>query len=250
MLWAVLSQKFEVVELFLEYSGTYRQCCTSDQYSFSTNKGVFQICNALAVSCLLKGMAKLLKHDNAVTRNDLNKLIEKSQDFDQIATDLLDCAITNEECSLRTLLNTPSPFWGNKTALELARIGNAYKFMNHHAISIYLSQVWKGYDAIRQKEGGRYQYPGALTSQFCTPPKFVSNIVPPNHCASCRFLSLWDILSLPNRLLFRTVSCPGTRGKSGFLRLFSSSGMDTVHLPVCIYYWGDFSVFSFCRNEF
>ena len=169
MVWGVLSQRFEVVELFLEYSGIHLQYRSNNVYILSTEKGIYQICNALAISCLLNGMAKLLKNDTSITKKDLDRLHEQSNRFDQIATDLLDHAITTDDCSLRSLFGTPSPFWSNKSALELASIGNSYTFLNHHTIQVYLFHVWRGYDALKQKEGDRVHIPDRMTHSLTHP---------------------------------------------------------------------------------
>ena len=155
MVWGVLSQRFEVIELFLKYSGLHLQYLSSEDFSLSTHKGVYQICNALAISAMIRGVAKKLKLDISVTSADFDNLIKYSKRFDEIATELLDYALTKDEETLRDLLNTPSPFWSDKTALDIAYIGKAYTFLNHNAVHIYLQHVWSGYDALRQTEGER-----------------------------------------------------------------------------------------------
>ena len=155
MVWGVLSQRFEVIELFLKYSGLHLQYLSSEESSLSTHKGVYQICNALAISAMFRGVAKKLRRDISVTSADFKNLFKYSKRFDQIATEMLDFSLTKDEETLRSLLNTPSPFWSNRTALDIAYIGKAYTFLNHNAVQIYLHHVWSGYDAVRQAEGER-----------------------------------------------------------------------------------------------
>ena len=155
MVWGVLSQRFDVIELFLSYSGLHRQYMSSEDYNLSTQKGVYHICNALAMAAMLKGVAKRLQNDISITSADFDNLIKHSKRFDSIATELLDYALTTDEFIPRTLLNTPSPFWSNNSALDLAFIGKAYTFLNHNAVQVYLEHVWSGYDAVKQIEGER-----------------------------------------------------------------------------------------------
>ena len=155
MVWGVLSQRFEVIELFLSYSGLHLQYLSSEDYNLSTQKGVYHICNALAMAAMLKGVAKKLHDDISITSADFDNLIKHSKRFDSIATELLDYALTTDESIPRTLLNTPSPFWSNNSALDLAFMGRAYTFLNHNAVQVYLQHVWSGYDAVKQVEGER-----------------------------------------------------------------------------------------------
>ena len=155
MVWGVLSQRFEVIELFLKYSGLHLQYLSAETSSLSTHKGVYQICNALAISAMFRGVGNKLRRDISVTSADFENLIKYSKRFDQIATELLNFSLTKDEETLRALLNTPSPFWSDKTALDIAFIGKAYTFLNHNAVQIYLHQLWSGYDAIKQREGER-----------------------------------------------------------------------------------------------
>ncbi|KAI6647392.1 Transient receptor potential cation channel [Oopsacas minuta] len=171
MVWGVMSQRYEVIELFLKYSGLHQQYLSTEDDNLSTQKGVYQICNALAISAMLRGVAKKLKHDISVTTADFDDLISNSKRFDIIATELLDHALTKDEATLRTLLNTHSPFWSNKSALDIAFIGKAYTFLNHNAVQIYLQHVWSGYDTLRQVEGERVHVRERLAQSILHPLK-------------------------------------------------------------------------------
>ena len=175
MVWGVLSQRYEVIELFLSYSGLHLQYMASEDYNLSTQKGVYHICNALAMAAMLKGVAKRLHNDISITSADLESLNKHSKRFDSIATELLDYALTTDDSVLRTLLSTPSPFWSNHSALDLAFIGKAYTFLNHNAVQIYLQHVWSGYDSVKEVEGERVHIQERI-AQTLLKPFMPSNI--------------------------------------------------------------------------
>ena len=145
MVWGALSQRYEVAELFLEYSGGHLQeLLTRDREFYRTQKGVYQIANALAISRLLYGVEKELRFDTAVSTDDRETLIQKAAYFEELAVGLLDNAIGKNEFTLNELFQTKIPFWNHSTAIELASTAGKQLFFTHEGVQGHVRNIWNG----------------------------------------------------------------------------------------------------------
>ncbi|KAI6649098.1 Transient receptor potential cation channel [Oopsacas minuta] len=152
MVWGVLSQRYEVAELFLEYSGVHLQeLSTTDREFYRTQKGVYQIANALAISRLLYGVEKELRFDTAVSTDDRETLVQKAAYFEELAVGLLDHAIGKNEFTLNELFETKIPFWNNSTAIELASNAGEQLFYTHEGVQGHVRNVWNGIAKLQAK---------------------------------------------------------------------------------------------------
>ena len=151
MVWGVLSQRYEVAELFLEYSGIHLQeLSTTDRSFYRTRKGVFQIANALAISRLLYGVENQLRFDSAVSTDDRETLLNKAVHFEQLAVSLLDNAIGKNEFTLNELFETKMPFWNNSTAIEIASSAGDQLFFTHEGVQGHVRNVWNGIAKLQE----------------------------------------------------------------------------------------------------
>ena len=150
MVWGALSQRYEIAELFLEYSGVHLQeLSTSDREFYRTQKGVYQIANALAISRLLYGVENQLRFDTTVSTDNRDSLIQKAAYFEELAVGLLDCAIGKNEFTLNELFETKIPFWNNSTAIELAKSSGKQLFYTHEGVQGHVRNVWNGIAKIQ-----------------------------------------------------------------------------------------------------
>ena len=150
MVWGALSQRYEIAELFLEYSGVHLQeLSTSDREFYRTQKGVYQIANALAISRLLYGVENQLRFDTTVSSDNRDNLIQKAVYFEELAVGLLDSAIGKNEFTLNELFETKIPFWNNSTAIELARSSGKQLFYTHEGVQGHVRNVWNGIAKIQ-----------------------------------------------------------------------------------------------------
>ena len=151
MVWGVLSQRYEVAELFLEYSGAHLQeLLTTDHEFYRTRKGVFQIANALAISRLLYGVENQLRFDSSVSTDDRETLLSKAAYFEELAVSLLDNAIGKNEFTLNELFETKMPFWNNSTAIEIASSAGDQLFFTHEGVQGHVRNVWNGIAKLQE----------------------------------------------------------------------------------------------------
>lgn len=150
MVWGALSQRYEIAELFLEYSGVHLQeLSRADREFYRTQKGVYQIANALAISRLLYGVENQLRFDTTVSTDNRDSLIQKAAYFEELAVGLLDSAIGKNEFTLNELFETKIPFWNNSTAIELARSSGKQLFYTHEGVQGHVRNVWNGIAKIQ-----------------------------------------------------------------------------------------------------
>ncbi|KAI6658609.1 Transient receptor potential cation channel [Oopsacas minuta] len=147
--WALICLKFDVAELFLEYSGVQKQDFDQGEV-YQTNKGIFQIGNALAASKILTGMSKILKEDTSVSKEEHETINEHASKYESIAIGLLNEALKHG-ANLKDIFEQKLPFWNDITVIDLAQQARLSSFFSERSITRHVNNEWQGLNNLSIK---------------------------------------------------------------------------------------------------